>query len=671
MPTEEVGARLSLKGRPAFTRDMRQASGDVDHLARRARLADRAGRGMGGAFTVARGAIRGIGSVARAGAIGVGILAAGVTALGVNTIQSLNRIETIGAQTEAAIRSTGGVANVTREQIDTLAGGLERLTSIEAESITEGANLLLTFTNIRDEAGAGNDVFSQSVEALANLSTALGTDAPAAALQLGKALNDPIRGITSLRRAGVGFTEAQQEQIKAMVEAGDVLGAQRIILGELETQFGGSAEALGRTATGRIRRIGHEIGTISEALLTGFLGPLGESIDIALGHLEGFADRAPEIGRNIGERVDAIWSAFRDGGAQSEQFASAVEGALGGRVGPVVAEVAGGIELLVGHVRDLGFRGGLVLSVDELFGSDAADTLSRIMDAFGALALAVRDDLVPALAEVGTDVFVDIAEALPAATEALTAFVEVAPGAASALNGVAEAVGGYARIGLAIAGIRLLNAALGGAGAAAGGGGIIGALRSLGSGSVLAGIGALASLAAGVAAVGAALAAFRVVLQAGTTGLPGLEFPGQEPRSFVDQQENVSRVAPGQRSPAGVLPGSGQTPVNAPIGGRASGGPVLAGFDYFVGERGIELLRMFPGGDGVVIPNPSVPTVQAGVPAVRAAVAVTQAPVQRGDQRGGVTVESVQIVVNPPPGMDPRAVAEMVERQFRLKMARM
>ena len=51
---------------------------------------------------------------------------------------------------------------------------------------------------------------------------------------------------------GVQFTEQQKDQIRALVESGDTLGAQKIILGELTTEFEGSAEAQA-TATGKMK----------------------------------------------------------------------------------------------------------------------------------------------------------------------------------------------------------------------------------------------------------------------------------------------------------------------------------------------------------------------------------------------------------------------------------
>ena len=102
---------------------------------------------------------------------------------------------------------------------------------------------MLTFTKVRNEAGKGNDIFNQSVEAANNMSAALGTDMKSASLQLGKALNDPIKGVTALQRVGVSFTEQQKEQIRTLVESGDTLGAQKIILAEMQKQFGGAAQA--------------------------------------------------------------------------------------------------------------------------------------------------------------------------------------------------------------------------------------------------------------------------------------------------------------------------------------------------------------------------------------------------------------------------------------------
>jgi phage-related protein len=156
------------------------------------------------------------------------------------------------AQTRAVIKSTGGVAGVTTKHVQDLATTIQGYSGIQDDVVQSGENMLLTFKNIRNEAGKGNDVFDQSTKILADMSQALGEDMPKAAIQLGKALNDPVKGITALQRVGVTFTDGQKKQIDAMVKSGNVMGAQKLILGELRSEFGGSAKAAGSTFAGQM-----------------------------------------------------------------------------------------------------------------------------------------------------------------------------------------------------------------------------------------------------------------------------------------------------------------------------------------------------------------------------------------------------------------------------------
>ena len=63
------------------------------------------------------------------------------------------------------------------------------------------------------------------------------TGAPAG-FALGKALNDPVKGITALSKVVVTFTEDQKKMIKTMVETGDAAGAETVILDDLAKEFG-------------------------------------------------------------------------------------------------------------------------------------------------------------------------------------------------------------------------------------------------------------------------------------------------------------------------------------------------------------------------------------------------------------------------------------------------
>jgi phage-related minor tail protein len=91
-----------------------------------------------------------------------------------------------------------------------LATAISNKTGIDDEAIQSGENLLLTFTNIRNETGKGNDVFNQATQTITDMSVALGQDMKSSAIQVGKALNDPIKGVTALQRVGVSFTAAQK-----------------------------------------------------------------------------------------------------------------------------------------------------------------------------------------------------------------------------------------------------------------------------------------------------------------------------------------------------------------------------------------------------------------------------------------------------------------------------
>lgn len=159
------------------------------------------------------------------------------------------------AQTQATLKSTGGAAGVTAKEILGLSDAIEKKSLIDAEQIQAGQNMLLTFTNIRNEAGKGNDIFTQTTKTMADLSTAMGQSTKSSALQLGKALNDPIKGISALSRVGVSFTEDQKKQVAAMVKNNNTMGAQKLILAELNKEFGGSAKAAGDTFAGKVKHL--------------------------------------------------------------------------------------------------------------------------------------------------------------------------------------------------------------------------------------------------------------------------------------------------------------------------------------------------------------------------------------------------------------------------------
>lgn len=184
--------------------------------------------------------------------VGLGVLVAGafsIRAISDFTSEAIRMSE----EAEKADRVLSQIAQTTgvfgaetakvTERVIAFANAQELVLGVEAEVIKETQTVLLTFKDLSKSAGEVGGNFDRATMAAFDMATALGTDSKSAALQLAKALEDPVRGLTALRRGGTIFTEEQQELIKTLVETGDKLGAQNLILAEVESQYGGAAEA--------------------------------------------------------------------------------------------------------------------------------------------------------------------------------------------------------------------------------------------------------------------------------------------------------------------------------------------------------------------------------------------------------------------------------------------
>lgn len=176
-----------------------------------------------------------------AAAVGAGVAIVGDALK--DAYQAAVESQKISRETERVVQTTGAAAWTSAGQIGDYATKLSGLTGIDDEVIQSAENVMLTFTNVQDQVGDGNDVFSQATGLALDMSKALGTDVQSATVKLGKALQDPEKGMTALTRSGVSFTQQQKDQVKAMVKSGDLLGAQKLILGEVGKEFGGAAEA--------------------------------------------------------------------------------------------------------------------------------------------------------------------------------------------------------------------------------------------------------------------------------------------------------------------------------------------------------------------------------------------------------------------------------------------
>lgn len=176
------------------------------------------------------------------------------------------------AQVEAGLKSTGAAVGFTSEQLQKMASDLQSKTLFGDEVILKDATAqLLTFTNI------AGDQFAEAQKSALNLATRLDGDLKSASIMLGKALNDPVKNLSAMSRAGIQFSEDQKEVINALVESGNMAEAQTIILKELEKQYGGSAEAAAAAGMGPFKQLQNTLGDVSEefgALINDMIKPL-------------------------------------------------------------------------------------------------------------------------------------------------------------------------------------------------------------------------------------------------------------------------------------------------------------------------------------------------------------------------------------------------------------
>lgn len=306
-------ARLEVQ---ADSRQVRTATSDLERLNRTGERSESVGRRMTSVY-------RTLGAVFA----GLGVLRAVRSIVSATAEQ-----ERAVAQLNQTLVSTGRFTEEASEALQKYARDLQRTSTFGDEAIISSQALLLTFTQL------GGEVIPRAQRAVLDVATAMGTDLKSASLQVGKALNDPVRGLDALSRSGIQFSQTQRENIRSLVELGQVSEAQSIILAELETQFGGSARAARDTLGGAIQGLKNAFGD----LLEGDTG--GDGV------------------RGATSAINELTETLNDP-AVIQGFQNIVQGSLA---------ALGGLAKLAGQVSTLGQRFG-----EATFGGDALDQTER------------------------------------------------------------------------------------------------------------------------------------------------------------------------------------------------------------------------------------------------------------------------------------------------------
>ena len=192
------------------------------------------GAGAKAQFALKKAALPAAAALAAVGAAAVKMVAAGEAAATSNA-----RI----AQINESMGLFGDTTAIVNKRIIDYANATARATGVDQNQIKLAQAKLLTFGALAKSADKAGGAFDRATKAAIDMGAAGFGDAASNAVQLGKALQDPIKGITALAKSGVTFTDQEKEKIKTLVESNQLLAAQDMVLAAIEKQVGGTAEA--------------------------------------------------------------------------------------------------------------------------------------------------------------------------------------------------------------------------------------------------------------------------------------------------------------------------------------------------------------------------------------------------------------------------------------------
>ncbi len=224
------------------------------------------------------------------GSIGAAFSVKAVIDFGLKSAEAYKKQKQAVSVLNSVLESTGAAAWTSSSKLQEMASSLQKVTNYGDETILSMQQVLLGFKNIK------GDNFEHATKAILDMATVMKMDLGSAAQVVGKALDDPINGLDSLRRQGFFFTEQQKKMIQTMIEAGDVMGAQKLILDELDGSYGGAAEAAADYGT----QIKNAWGDVTEGFGKVFEGLAKNSgiLQWTLDRLNDLADAFNNVERN-------------------------------------------------------------------------------------------------------------------------------------------------------------------------------------------------------------------------------------------------------------------------------------------------------------------------------------------------------------------------------------
>ena len=169
--------------------------------------------------------------------IGVGAGIKAFVDFGKKSVESIEKANKSLNILNNTLKATGATSWTTSQEMVDMSKKIANSTNYTVSEIQDMESVLLGFKNITE------DTFESASTAITDMATVMGMDLKSAVQTVGKALDDPISGLDSLRRQGFAFTDEQKEEMKILVQNGKLMEAQAMILEELNSTYGGAAQA--------------------------------------------------------------------------------------------------------------------------------------------------------------------------------------------------------------------------------------------------------------------------------------------------------------------------------------------------------------------------------------------------------------------------------------------
>jgi hypothetical protein len=205
-----------------------------------------------------------------AAAIAAGVVVADFASKSISAAENVRQADDRLKQVANSMGLFGAQTDAVSQRLINFAESNEIVLATDAELIKSTQAKLLTFKNLATTADETGGAFDRATMAALDLAAAGFGSAESNATQLGKALQDPIKGLNALTRSGVTFTAQEKENIKVLVQSGKTLQAQDLILQAIETQVGGTAEATAKASDKMKLAFENIYEQVGEALLPAF-----------------------------------------------------------------------------------------------------------------------------------------------------------------------------------------------------------------------------------------------------------------------------------------------------------------------------------------------------------------------------------------------------------------